>query len=194
METDEIDEIELTIQRLSTAIETFHETQERDTRDSLTIFQKRATWQTYLDEAFRESPATQFAEQRVLEIDDVVARSATLEENSLTTCDRTVPGGSTGALRICRDSAIVSQFPSATSIYFNARVNAPRSATIRWEWLDPAGAVSKQNRTRIQGVQGYRIWDVLSSSVIQKEGKYEIRIYNEEDVLIGRRPFTITNS
>ncbi len=194
LETDEIDEIELTIQRLSTAIETFHETQERDTRDSLTIFQKRATWQTYLDEAFRESPATQFAEQRVLEIDDVVARSATLEENSLTTCDRTVPGGSTGALRICRDSAIVSQFPSATSIYFNARVNAPRSATIRWEWLDPAGAVSKQNRTRIQGVQGYRIWDVLSSSVIQKEGKYEIRIYNEEDVLIGRRPFTITNS
>lgn len=188
---DRLAEIEQTIERLSAAAGAFREAEARERSDTMTVVQQRANWQAYLDGAFRQNPTTQRAEQRLEEIDALIQRLATLEPNSLTTCDRAVPGGSTGALRICRDGDVTSQFAPGASVYFNARVDAPRSAALRWEWVGPDGAVVKQNRTRVEGVQGYRIWGVLSSADTQSPGVYQLRVYSGDDVLIGRRPFTI---
>ena len=108
-------------------------------------------------------------------------------------CERTVAGGSTGALRLCRDSALKSQFTPGTPVYLNAETNAAKSARIRWVWIGPDGTELRPKNTRVMGVQGYRIWDVLKASETRQEGEYQIRIYNEKDLLVGRRTFTITN-
>ena len=187
-------DVEQKIQQLAAAINTFERTETEHQQDSLTIFEKRAAWQAYLDQALslRQSPATAHAEQRRGEIDEVIAGATTLELNSFVTCDRTVAGGSTGALRICRDNAQADQFAPGTQVYLNAETNAARSASIRWTWIGPGGTELRPKRTRVLGVQGYRIWDVLKASETQQEGTYQIRIYNEKDLLIGRHTFTIT--
>ena len=185
-------DIEQKIQDLAALIHAFQATETRHQQDSLTIFEKRAAWQVYLDQALpvRRSPASLHAEERVREIDEAVAGTTTLEPGSFVTCARTVAGGSTGALRICRDNA--RQFKPGTPVYLNAETNAARSASIRWAWIGPDGTELRPKRTRVMGVQGYRIWDVLKASETQQEGTYQIRIYNEKDLLIGRHTFMIT--
>lgn len=184
--------IEKAIEDLSAEISSYDEILEQDSSATLILTEQRALWQGYLDGAFRISPSTAQATQRIAEIDDLVRRTATLEEETLVTCDSAVEGGSTGALRICRDGAIGDAFAQGASVYLNARVNSPRRATIRWEWLGPDGAPRKQNRTSVMGAQGYRVWDILSSSEAQDVGEYQLRVYNGQDALIGYRTFSIS--
>ncbi len=187
-------DIEQKIEHLAVLIAAFQQAEAQHQQDALTIFEKRAVWQAYLDQALtlRQSPAMLHATQRISEIDETIASTATLEADSFVTCERTVAGGSTGALRLCRDSALKNQFTPGTPVYLNAKTNAARSARIRWTWTGPDGTELQQKNTRVMGVQGYRVWDVLKASETQQEGDYQIRIYNEKDLLIGRRSFTIT--
>ena len=84
-------------------------------------------------------------------------------------------------------------FKVGDPVFAYAGIHAPQAEQVRLEWIDPSGKllppseyVDIQSNT---GVNGYRIY---KQRQFQKEGKYEVRLYNGSGELIGKTEFTIS--
>jgi hypothetical protein len=72
---------------------------------------------------------------------------------------------------------------------FSATVNAPRDERVRLVYLDSSGAEAKREKqaTTTPPSPSYTVHDWHNFS----PGSYEVRVYNQDDLLIGRRDFRV---
>lgn len=79
---------------------------------------------------------------------------------------------------------------SGNSVYYWARVNAPKSENLSVKWLDSEGAEVSNRSHSVQTNTGlgYRIYSQMR---LKSAGSYEVRLYNSRDILIARRVFTV---
>lgn len=79
---------------------------------------------------------------------------------------------------------------SGSSVYYWARVNAPKSESLSVKWLDSEGKEvgSRDHSVLANTGLGYRIYSQMK---FESAGTYEVRLYNSADVLIARRVFRV---
>lgn len=154
-----------------------------DEADTLTIQEKREFWADAFSQ-FSGEQAEQI-QQKVRSYEQALASHATiLADDKLVTC-KAVAGMTPVGIR--------DEFTTGASVHAWARVNAPRSETVRLRWFDSQGqevgsgsAIGVQTNTGL----GYRIY---ASQRFETPGTYEIRVYNSENQLVGRQPFRVIN-
>ena len=75
------------------------------------------------------------------------------------------------------------------NVYAWANVRAPKKESVRFEWQDNSSASSRTKSYIVEkDTNGYRIWDQHRYT---SKGKYEVRLYNSDDKIIGSQTFTI---
>ena len=83
---------------------------------------------------------------------------------------------------------IGNEFNKGT-VYAWASVRAPKSESIKFEWLNKDYNILHSERRSVSAnLNGYRIYSQYNLS---EDGKYEVRLYNSLDTLIGNQTFTI---
>ena len=86
---------------------------------------------------------------------------------------------------------IASKFNKGATVYAWASVRAPKESgeNIRFDWLNNLSeSVYNDKRTVSYNPSGYRVY---SQYKFNEEGKYEVRLYNSLNTLIGSQTFTI---
>lgn len=85
-----------------------------------------------------------------------------------------------------------NSFKPGESVYVYAGIHAPQAEKVKIEWIDPSGTlVSPVDYIDVQsntGPMGYRIYKYRSFKVA---GKYEVRLLNSQDKVIGKTIFSI---
>ncbi len=89
-----------------------------------------------------------------------------------------------------RNPAGISDVFSQRSIWAWARTSAPRAETIRFVWYNAQG---EQLRVRAHKVEGYENYRIFTQHTFDAPGRYEVRLYNDQNILIARRAFEITS-
>jgi hypothetical protein len=176
--TAEIDSLEQAVGGLAAL---YDSTREASQSDTLTLGQKRAAWQAYVDRAgaVRSSPSTARA---VAARDSLRALAeASTSFVSLVLCQR-------GGLD-CPESAQADTFAAGASVYFTARMNLPTAERIRWAWRGPEGEVIDEGDDSFPAAPGYRTFQQLRDT--ERPGRYALHLYSEAGHLIGRRTFTV---
>jgi hypothetical protein len=174
----EIDSIEQAVGGLAAL---YDSTQAASRSDTLTLGQKRAAWQAYVDRAgaVRSSPSTA---QAVAARDSLRALAeASPSFVSLVLCQR-------GGLD-CPASAQADTFDAGASVYFTAKMNLPAAQRIRWAWRGPGGEAIDEGSDSFPAAPGYRTYQQLRDT--ERPGRYDLRLYSEAGHLIGRRPFVV---
>ena len=87
-----------------------------------------------------------------------------------------------------RNPAGVGTVFSQRSIWAWARTSAPRAETVRFIWYDAKGEQLKVRAYKVEGYDNYRIF---AQHTFDGPGRYEVRLYNDQNILIARRVFEI---
>lgn len=79
---------------------------------------------------------------------------------------------------------------NGTSVYYWARINAPKSESLSVKWLDSNGEEvgSRNHSVQTNTGLGYRIYSQMR---FVTPGTYEVRLFNSLDTLVARRVFTV---
>lgn len=150
--------------------------------DSLDVHAHLALWKS-AGENFTGEHLNQI-QSKVAEYEGLLASNASIsDESNFVTC-RTVSDA--------KNPIEPGIDFSGNSVYYWARVNAPKSERLSVKWLDSEG---KEVGNRAHSVQtntglGYRIYSQMR---FESSGTYEVRLYNTRDILIARRVFTVTD-
>jgi len=84
-------------------------------------------------------------------------------------------------------TGISQSFAAGTAVHLFARVHAPRAEMLRLEWRFE-GKILHSRQQRVQASAGYRIF---FSKTYGQAGQGEVRLYNQEQVLIASRELII---
>jgi len=181
LEPSEIDGLETRTSQLSRLQSLFAEVDELDRGDNAAITVERAQWEAYVAQAdsVRNSPAKAYAGAIVDSLRTIETEYATLV--SLYLC-------STGGLD-CPERLRVETIAQGQRVFFSVKVTQPTSGTIRWEWRGPDGSiVGEGNASMPASSSGYRTYKYFDA---ESTGDYELRVYNSQGHLIGRRTFVV---
>jgi hypothetical protein len=86
-----------------------------------------------------------------------------------------------------------AQFNKGASVYAYAGVHAPGAEQIRMDWIGPADQVLSSEVINVEvntGINGYRVFKYRT---FQQAGRHEVRLYNQNEVLIGTSGFIIVD-
>jgi len=178
LEPEQLATLERRVGQLDGLTAFYEEVDGTDRADSVSIVEEKALWQSFVAQAdsVRKSAAKTRAITIVDSLTTIEAEHTTLE--SLEMC-------STGGLD-CPERSRTSTFTVGQRAYFSAKANL--GGTIRWEWRGPDSS-GLESGSETLPTAGYRTYKYLSET--ERSGRYELRIYNDQNNLIGRRSFTV---
>lgn len=154
--------------------------------DTVTVIQALANWKEFWKRTFEGSENRAYAEQEILRLEEIVAKTATIRTpDNFVTCQNV-----NRAER--KPENISDEFPVG-KIWLFTRIHAPRPEAITTKWY-LNGRLFYAGKTEISNVSdGYRIY-LAKSYKSGQEGFHEVRMYNAENVLIGRRQFRVNTT
>ncbi len=158
----------------------FAELQAHAEADTLDIIERLAMWKTAGENFTGEH--LELIKSKVAEYQALQASNASISsEGNFVTC-RTV-SDSKNPIEPGSDF-------NGNSVYYWARINAPKSESLFVKWLDSEGVeIGSRNHTvQTNTGLGYRIYSQMK---FENPGTYEVRLYNSEEVLVARRLFTV---
>ena len=85
-----------------------------------------------------------------------------------------------------------TMFKRGDAVYAYAGVHAPQAEQLRLEWVDDAGTILQSVSIEVQantGTKGYRIYKYRT---FPTAGKYVVKLYNNNGMMIGSSEFEIT--
>ncbi len=149
----------------------------------MTVSERLAFWRRLADEHSGRVVAER-ATERIAELEQIVGSSATItREDRFVTCEHVER--SKGAPVGIGDSF------RPGPVWAFAWVNAPRpSETLSLQWVREDGTVERTQKLQVSYNTGggYRIYLTKRHSA---PGRYEVRLLNQDELLIGRRAFTV---
>ena len=180
----------------------FEQAKQADQSDTLTVFEKRAYWRSYLEQAVQgdqaarldvesEDPQVAEAQRRVRAINDIEQRYATILE--FLPCRGGVRKNGNSP-RGCNQIADALRPNDRVDIF--ARIKAPDAGDqVRWRWIqrEADGTVREIARSKkafsVMGAN-YRISPYLGKAP-QAAATTEIHLYNGNGDLIYRHPIAV---
>lgn len=181
LDTVEIQDINRIIDSLTESIDSFKALEEKDKSPTLTVTEKQRLWDNPKIERLSARDKEKIQKQ-INDYKTMIAEWASIknpEENFIT----------------CRN--VKNLNPVHPSKQFNdivyvwARVNAPEAESLRWQFVDLARNKVVHTKYPVKVKKnlgdGYRThyWKTF------KPGIYEVRLFNSQDQLIGRREFQV---
>jgi hypothetical protein len=172
------------IEQLQNSINGFNTLEAMDGSDTLTVIEKLNKWNDH-DHLERLSVNDEKEiNKHIEEYDDIKREWATItSHDNFVTCSsvnktKNKPNG----------EKII--FTQKNSVWVWARINAPqKEENLRLKWLDNKGNLLKEvSRVRVTQSNGYRTY---YSKRFDEAGKYEVRLYNSQNHLIGRQKFEV---
>ena len=85
-------------------------------------------------------------------------------------------------------SDITDEFRVTDPVWICAIIYAPQDEVTTLKWYDSEGEVTYEQSIPVSMYPAYRIWRRASNVQV---GKNEVRLYNAQGDLIGRRVFTV---
>ena len=154
-----------------------------DQADTLTTREKLVNWESAKSDNFTGKYAETIDEKISSYTQSLSSYASITDEGNFVVCS-SVSGNN-------NPSGITDKFRINTNVYAWARVNSPRSESIKVAWFDSKGkalgspqSYSVQTNTGL----GFRIY---ASERFPEAGRYEVRLLNSQGQLIGRRVFSI---
>lgn len=148
--------------------------------DTMTIFQKQAHWTHFFNKHQRKSPEKSMALEQITEITNLMDNSAIIDdENNFVTCRGVkdmMPFG-------------ISEHFSAGNIWVWAKIRSPKSERIHIKWYNQ-NSLFHTSTFSVAASAGYRIYAAKNYNQ-ECVGKNEVRLYNSNNTLIGRKTFFI---
>ncbi|MCI0697167.1 ATP-binding protein [candidate division KSB1 bacterium] len=174
-----IDSVKQKVDNLQKSVARFNRQLAMQTSDTLTINKKLVSWQDFA-RLQRASPEKSHANRQIQLLDSLKSNLASIvAEDDFVTCrnvaDR-VPQG-------------ISERFSPGSVWAWARVRAPRAEKVTFKWYTRTELYHAQ-RYVVQQATSYRVYTAKSYST-EQAGRNEVRLYNSQNILIGRRVFYI---
>ncbi|MEZ4828668.1 MAG: hypothetical protein R3C61_20640 [Bacteroidia bacterium] len=87
-----------------------------------------------------------------------------------------------------RNTVGVDSVFNQRTVWAWAKTSSSRSETVRFAWYNSKGEQLNMRTYSVQGVDGYRVFTQQS---FPAPGRYEVRLYNSNNILIGRRVFVV---
>lgn len=156
----------------------FNKLKAKDASDTLTVQEKLTLWKSYKGENL-SSEEQQVVTDKINKYNEILNKLASIQAKE--------------DLVICKDVqnrnpiGVSTNFRPST-LYTWARIKAPKTENLRLEWLDPKMNKIGEKQVRVSQADGYRVY---YSENFNEPGLYEVRLFNSENHLIGRRKFTI---
>ena len=173
------------IDSLKQAKEEFEFQKAKQASATSTVYELIKSWENFAASKIKDSPERVYAEQEVQRLTKLAESYASIEnDNDFVTCR--------GVDRETRQPFGVSERFSPGSIWVWARINAPRAERLTFKWYTKDGEYHI-NQAQVTASKGYRVYFAKSYD-IDHEGLNEVRLYNSQDVLIGRRSFRVGSS
>ena len=170
------------IDSLKQAKEKFEFQKAKQASQNLTIFELIKSWQNYAALSKDDSPEQAYAKQEIHRLKEFAEKYATIEdENNFVTCR--------GVDQETRQPIGVTDKFSPGAVWVWARINAPRAESVTFKWYTKEGEYHS-NTAQITISTGYRVYFSRNYD-IDHEGLSEVRLYNSQNILIGRRVFRI---
>ncbi len=121
---------------------------------------------------------------------EIQRTSATIaSEDDFITCSDSAGDSANAVEATCR-AHLAKTFRVGSSVSVFAGVRAPRAEKLSLKWIGPSGDPVEETNLSVKQSSRYRTWRVES---LRKTGPYEVRLYNQEGLLIGRKSFQITD-
>ncbi|MCP3962492.1 MAG: TIR domain-containing protein [bacterium] len=180
-------EVMATIRSLEASIDDLAELEAMVKQGDLTLLEQIEAWRGFVPTR-EASPAAERREARLAELDELARGSASIADPDLFVTCRGVREDSNG--KAVEPTGVADAFGPGT-VHLFAWVRSPRSReALRLEWRDGAGKVVKSNAVTVYRNEqpGYRFHYYRQFG---EPGSHEVRLYNEDGVLIGRRQFEI---
>lgn len=151
-----------------------------DSKDTLTIRQQLEILRRFSEEIGNDAEKTA-ARSRIQELEHILANTANIvSQENFVTCknvDRLEP------------EAVASRFAPGR-VYAFARIHAPKDETLKLIWRDEDGRELRKRDFKVKRNMG-RGFRTFSYKIFTEAGTYEVRLYNQDQYLIGYRQFTI---
>lgn len=184
LDADAANRVLRTIESLQATLEEAEAVEALEQREDLPLHLRLASLRELAAGADGRTGA--LAAEKIAELEKVVESSATITaDENFVTCER-VSGKEDG-----RRPIGVRQDFRPGNVYVFARVNAPRpSEKLTLQWIDADGTVARAQTVTVQRNTrpGYRLYYAKGHST---PGHYEVRLLNDDGMLIGRRGFDV---
>ena len=147
--------------------------------DTTTVIQKLSNWNDFVSK-HRRSPERIHGTNQIRDLNKLIAGFASiLKEEDFVTSRNVVNRMPEG----------ISNSFSPGTVYAWARVNAPRNEKLTIRWY-VRGSLFQTNTISVSPSAGYRVYvaKIYGSEAV---GMNEVRLYNSQNILIGRRRFRI---
>ena len=150
--------------------------------ETLTIHELIKSWKTYAATKMEGSTERTYAENEIKRLTQIVDKNATIDnETDFITCK--------GVDRETRKPFGITDKFKPGSVWVWARINAPRSERVAIKWYTKAGEYASTS-AQISTSQGFRIYFAKNYGN-EQTGINEVRLYNSQNILIGRRVFRV---
>ncbi|MEE8258024.1 MAG: hypothetical protein V3R60_09070, partial [Acidobacteriota bacterium] len=121
---------------------------------------------------------------------EIQRTSATIaSEDDFITCSDSAGDSANAVEATCR-AHLAKTFRVGSSVSVFMGVRAPHAEKLSLKWIGPSGDPVEETNLSVKQSSRYRTWGWES---LRKTGPYEVRLYNQEGLLIGRKSFQITD-
>ncbi|MBN2089117.1 DUF4062 domain-containing protein [candidate division KSB1 bacterium] len=147
--------------------------------DTVTITHKIKSVQNFLENHKRESPEKRLLQEKLVELENLTRNYAIISsDQDFVTCRNVAD----------RQPIGITEAFSPGSVWGWAKIKAPKTENIRFEWYANNQKL-RINPASVAPSSGYRIY--YSLNYAQNQGKGELRVYNSQNYLIGRKVFQV---
>lgn len=172
--------VESNLSQLDTLIRLFGKQLVMQESDTVTVYQQLESWRFFIQMHQRNSPERLYAQIEIERLEDVIrVNAAILSDDSFVTC-----------------RSVVNLMPQGISSRFSpgnvcawAKISSPRSERITFKWY-AAGSLFHTTAFSIPASSSYRIHAAKRYDQ-DTQGINEVRVYNNQGLLIGRRTFSV---
>lgn len=150
--------------------------------DTITILEKLNSWKQFIKTKKRNSPEKSYTRKQIQHLDSLMNTYASiLTEENFVTCRSVVELKPRG----------ISDSFAPGRIWAWARIHAPHREKVTFKWY-ANGAIFYTHSLHVgaSSTAGYRVY-VAKNYNAEHKGRNEIRLFNNKNVLIGRRVFHV---
>ena len=171
------------IDSLKKVKEEFEFQKTKQASQTLTIYESIKSWGSFAATKTVGSQERTYADSEIERLTKISETNATIvNETDFVTCQ--------GVERDKRQPFGISDRFSPGSIWAWARIKAPRAENVTLRWYTKQGEYDSRTVQISSPSQTYHTWFAKHYG-IEYEGLNEVRLYNEQNILIGRRVFRI---
>jgi len=147
--------------------------------DTLTVVEKLSSYRKFVS-SHRDSPEKKMISEEIRRLENIIDNYASIEiEKNFVTCRN---------VREKRPYGIADVF-SPGNVYVWAKIKSPRSERVEFKWYSNKKYYNN-NPSNIGTGPGYRVYYSRNYNY-SKKGVGEVRLYNSQNILIGRKVFRV---